>query len=133
MLLTIKLPEISVVKKHKVLYIVAYMRILPTGNLLLSGKQRISLSTNLPVHVNEGKLVDKEILCLIPLNFPLVYHMQAENLEDKGKIPSCMSNEGNTRFTFPRRTNESEAIMVLSVNIYLAAWRRGKYNDSHRG
>ena len=39
-------------------------------NLLFSGKQRISLSTNFPVHVNEGKLVDKEILCL-PLDFPL--------------------------------------------------------------
>ena len=37
-------------------------------------EQRISLSTNFPVHVNEGKLVDKEILCL-PLNFPLAYHM----------------------------------------------------------
>ena len=61
------------------------MRILPTGNLLFSGKQRISLSTNFPVHVNEGKLVDKEILCL-PLNFPLGYHMHEGNLEDKGKI-----------------------------------------------
>ena len=39
------------------------------------GKQRISLSTNFPVHVNEGKLVDKEILCL-PLNFPLAYQMK---------------------------------------------------------
>ena len=29
------------------------------GNLLFSGKQRISLSTNFPVYVNEGKLVDK--------------------------------------------------------------------------
>ena len=36
---------------------------------------------NFPVHVNEGKLVDKEILCL-----PLAYHMHAGNLEDKGKI-----------------------------------------------
>ena len=26
-----------------------------------------------------------------------------------------MSNEGNTRFTFPRRTKESEAIMVLLI------------------
>ena len=77
------------------------MRILPTGNLLFSGKQRISLSTNFPVHVNEGKLVDKEILCL-PLNFPLTYHMHAGNLEDRRKIPSCTSNEGNTRFIFPR-------------------------------
>ena len=50
------------------------MRILSTGNLLFSGKQRISLSTNFLVHVNEGKLVDKEILCL-PLYFPLAYHM----------------------------------------------------------
>ena len=50
-----------------------------------SGKQRISLSTNFPVHVNEGKLVDKEVLC-IPLNLPLAYHMHAGNLEDKGKI-----------------------------------------------
>ena len=31
------------------------------------------------------KLVDKEILCLL-LNFPLAYHMHAENLEDKCKI-----------------------------------------------
>ena len=62
------------------------MRILPTGNLLFSGRQRISLSTNFPVHVNnEGKLVDKEILCL-PLNFPLAYRMHLGNLEDKGKI-----------------------------------------------
>ena len=60
------------------------LRILPTGNLLFSGKQRISLSTNFPVHVNEGKLVDKEILCL-PLNFPLAYHMHVGNLEDKRK------------------------------------------------
>ena len=50
------------------------LRIVPTGNLLFSGKQRISLSTNFLVHVNEGKLVDKEILCL-PLYFPLAYHM----------------------------------------------------------
>ena len=49
------------------------MRILPTGNLLFSGEQMISLSTNFPVHVNEGKLVDEKILCL-PLNFPLAYH-----------------------------------------------------------
>ena len=42
-------------------------------------------NTNFPVHVNEGKLVDKEILCL-PLNFPLGYHMHEGNLEDKGKI-----------------------------------------------
>ena len=27
--------------------------------------------------------------------------------------PSCMSNEGKTRFTFARKTKESEAIMVL--------------------
>ena len=26
-----------------------------------------------------------------------------------------MSNEGNTRFTFPQRTKESEAIMVLLI------------------
>ena len=61
------------------------MRILPTGNLLFSGKQRISLSTNFPVHVNEGKLVDKEILCL-PLNFSFAYHMHEGNLEEKGKL-----------------------------------------------
>ena len=42
--------------------------LLPTGNLLFSGKQRISLSTKFPLHVNEGKFVDKEILC-VPLNF----------------------------------------------------------------
>ena len=59
------------------------MRILPTRNLLFSGKQRISLFTNFPVHVNEGKLVDKEILCL-PLNLRLAYDMHAGNLEDKG-------------------------------------------------
>ena len=35
--------------------------------LLFCGKQRISLSTNFPRHVNEGKLVDKEILCLLLL------------------------------------------------------------------
>ena len=46
------------------------LRVLPAGNLLFSGKQRISLSTNFPVHVKEGKLVGKEILCL-PLNLPL--------------------------------------------------------------
>ena len=69
------------------------LRILPTGNLLFNGKQRISLSTNFPVHVNEGKLVDKEILCL-PLNLPLAYHMHAGNVEDKGKIPSCMEQWG---------------------------------------
>ena len=45
------------------------MRILPTGNLLFSGKQRISLSTNFPMHVNQ---------------------------ETKETFPSCMSNEGNT-------------------------------------
>ena len=39
----------------------------------------------LPVHVNEGKLVDKEILCT-PKNFPLAYYMHAGNLEAKGKI-----------------------------------------------
>ena len=54
------------------------------GNFLFNGKQRISLSTNFPMHVNEGKLVDKEILCL-PLNFQLTYHMYAGNLEDKGR------------------------------------------------
>ena len=48
-----------------------------------SGKQRISLFTNFPLHVNEEKLVDKEIFCL-PLNFPLAYHMHEGNLEDKG-------------------------------------------------
>ena len=48
-----------------------------------SGKQRISLFTNFPLHVNEGKLVGKEIFCL-PLNFPLGYDMHAGNLEDKG-------------------------------------------------
>ena len=48
-----------------------------------SGKQRISLFTNFPLHVNEGKLVDKEIFCL-PLNFPLPYHTHEGNLEDKG-------------------------------------------------
>ena len=58
------------------------MRIVLTGNLLFSGKQRISLSTNFPVHVNE---IDKEILCL-PLNFPLAYHMHEGSLEDKGKV-----------------------------------------------
>ena len=52
------------------------LRILPTGNLLFSGKQRMSLSTNFPVHVNEGKLVDKKVLCL-PLNFPLTCHMHS--------------------------------------------------------
>ena len=82
------------------------MRILPTENSLFCGKQRISLSNNFPVQVNDsltrtGKLVDKEILCL-PLNFPLTYHMHAGNLEDRRKIPSCTSNEGNTRFIFPR-------------------------------
>ena len=49
------------------------MRILPMGNLLFSGKQRISLSTNF-----------KEILCL--LNFLPAYHMHVGNLEDKGNI-----------------------------------------------
>ena len=40
--------------------------------------------------------------------------MHAGNLEDKGKnLLSCMSNEGNMRFTFPRRTKESEVIMIL--------------------
>ena len=37
------------------------------------------------MHVNEGTLVDEETLCL-PLNFPLAYHMQEGNLENKGKI-----------------------------------------------
>ena len=61
------------------------MRILPSGNLLFSGKQRVSLSTAyFPMHVDRGKLVDKEILCL-PLNFPLI-HMRAGNLEGKGKF-----------------------------------------------
>ena len=32
------------------------LKILPTGNLLFSGKERISLSTTFPVHVNEGIL-----------------------------------------------------------------------------
>ena len=58
---------------------------LPTGNLLFSGKQRISLSTNFPVHVNEGKLADQEILCL-PLNFALEISYACGNLEDRGKI-----------------------------------------------
>ena len=48
---------------------------LTDGNLQFSGKQRISLSINFPMHVNEGKLADKEIPCL-PLNFPLAYHMR---------------------------------------------------------
>ena len=39
-----------------------------------SGKQRISLFTNFPLHVNKGKLVDKEIFCL-PLNFPIIIVM----------------------------------------------------------
>ena len=61
-----------------------------------SGKQRISLFTNFPLHVNEGKLVDKEIFW-----------------KTKDKFPSCMSNEGNTRFTFTGKKIESKAIMVL--------------------
>ena len=69
------------------------LRILTTGNLLFSWKQMISLSTNFPVHVNEGKLVDKEILCL-RLNFPLAYHMHAGNLEDKGKISLLHEERG---------------------------------------
>ena len=44
--------------------------------------QRISLFANFPLHVNEGKLVDKEIFYL-PLNFPLSYHMHEGNLEHK--------------------------------------------------
>ena len=58
---------------------------LTDGKFTVYWKARVSLSTNFPVHVNEGKLVDKEILCL-PLNFPLGYHMHEGNLEDKGKI-----------------------------------------------
>ena len=37
------------------------------------------------VHVNEGKLVDKELLCL-PLNSSLAYHIHAGHLKDRGKI-----------------------------------------------
>ena len=54
-------------------------------NTMIAEEQRISLSANFPVHVNEGKLVDKEILCF-PLNFQLAYHIHEGNLEDKGKI-----------------------------------------------
>ena len=56
------------------------LKILPLENLLFKRKQRISLSST---------------------KFPAAYHMHAGNLEDKGKISSCMSNEVNTRFTFP--------------------------------
>ena len=41
------------------------LRILPTGNLPWKD---FLVYYNFPVHINEGKLVDKEILCL-PLNF----------------------------------------------------------------
>ena len=43
-----------------------------------SGKQRICLFTNFPLHANEEKLVEKEIFYL-PLNFPLAYHMHEGN------------------------------------------------------
>ena len=65
------------------------------------------------IYIYEGKLVDKEILCL-PLNFPLAYHSTCRKFRRQRKnFPSCMSNERNTRFTFPGKTKESEAIMVL--------------------
>ena len=58
---------------------------LTDGKFTVYWKARVSLSTNFPVHVNVGKLVDKEILGL-PLNFLLTYHVHAGNLENKGKI-----------------------------------------------
>ena len=94
------------------------LRILPTGNLLFSGKQRTC----------RGKLVDKENLCL-PLNFPLAYHMHAGNLEDKGKISLLHEHKGNTRFTSPPRTKESEAIMVLLIIIVLFTRRTRESRD----
>ena len=42
-----------------------------------SKRQRISLSTNHPVHFDEGKLVDKEIFCFL-LNFPGKFSRQSE-------------------------------------------------------
>ena len=67
-----------------------------------SKRQRICLSTNSPLHVNEGDLVDKEILCIL-LNFPGKFSRQR----------LCIGNDENTRFTSPVRTKKFEAIMVL--------------------
>ena len=69
------------------------------------------------MNVDQGKLVDKEILC-VPLNFQLACNMQAGNLEEKGKISLLHEQWGKYEvYTFPRRTKESKAIMVLHILI----------------
>ena len=93
------------------------LRILPTRNLLFSGKQRISLSTNFPVHVNEEELVDKEILCL-PLNFALAYHMHAENLEDKGKISLLHEQWGKYEVYIPSENKRIRGDHDITTHVY---------------
>ena len=55
------------------------------------------------MHVNEGKLVDKEILwsSTVLLNFPLANHMHAGNLEDKGKVSLLHEQCGKHEVYFP--------------------------------
>ena len=50
-----------------------------------SEKQRISLSTNFPARVNEGKLVDKETRCP-PLISRSISYAWGKFRSDKGKM-----------------------------------------------
>ena len=85
-----------------------------------SGKQRISLFANFPLHVNEGKLVHKEIFCL-PLNFPLAYHMHEGHLEDKGSISLLHEQWGKYEVYIPwenKRIRGDHGIIMIIFSIY---------------
>ena len=107
-------------KSHVTISLYNTLRILP--NLLFCRKQRISLSTNFPMHVNEGKLVDKVTLCL-PLNFTLVYHMHVGNLENKGKISLLHGQWGKYKVYIPSenkriRGDHGVTLLITLKNYY---------------